>query len=69
MSNRIWKLDGGDLALFWKVKRSKLEPLSLLCLSCTIKKRTKKKGKRENVFLEIFPVQTKKIKKLRGKKN
>ena len=33
------------------------------------KKRTKKKGKRENVFLEIFPMQTKKIKKLRGKKN
>ena len=33
------------------------------------KKRTKKKGKREKVFLELFPMQTKKNKNLRRKKH
>ena len=62
MSNRIWKLDGGDLALFWKVKRSKLEPLSLLCLSCTIKKEPKKREREKTSFSKSFQCELKKLK-------
>ena len=65
MGNRIWKLNGGGMAQFWKVKRGKLEYLSLLWFPCAIKKNQKKEEKKEHGFLEIFPMQTKWIKNLR----
>ena len=58
MGNRIWKLNGGGMAQFWKVKRGKLEHLSLLWFPCAIKNQ-KKEEKKEHDFLEIFRMQTK----------